>query len=314
MRRRVRVTEAQSGQRLDSCLAEALGDLSRSQIQKLLRLGKVRGPAGKPSDRVKAGWTFELDWTPVTVSVTPSPVDFQVVFEDPDFVVVNKPAGLVVHPAPGNYESTLVHGLLARYGELAGLGAPLRPGIVHRLDKDTSGLLVVARSDLAYQSLVEQISGRKAEREYTAIVCGHLPQAKGTIAAAIGRSPRDRKMMRVDRRGKEAQTHYRVVRQAGPCDVLYLKLGSGRTHQIRVHLRHLGRPVLGDPTYGGRGGWARTLDPKARLKVEAALGRLKRQALHARRLSFAHPRTGVPLSFEAELPLDMQETLNLLLD
>ena len=312
MHRRVRVTEAQSGQRLDSCLAEALGDLSRSQIQKLLRLGCVTGPALKPSDRVREGWIFDLEWTPTAVTLTPSPVDFRVVFEDPDFVVVDKPPGLVVHPAPGNYENTLVHGLLARYGELAGLGLPLRPGIVHRLDKDTSGLLVVARSDFAYKSLVEQISSRQAGREYTAIVCGHLSQPKGTIDMAIGRSQRDRKRMRVDSQGKEAQTHYRVMQQAGPCDVLHLKLGSGRTHQIRVHLSHLGRPVLGDPTYGGRGGWARTLEPVPRRKVEAALARIKRQALHACRLSFTHPKTLAPLSFEAALPTDMQETLDLL--
>jgi len=312
MRRRVRVTEAQAGQRLDSCLAEALGDLSRSQIQKLLREGLVTGPARKPSDRVQAGWTFELEWVPRAVTIVPNPVDFRPVHEDPDFVVIDKPAGVVVHPAPGNYENTLVHGLLARYGELAGLGAPLRPGIVHRLDKDTTGLLVVARTDAAYKSLVAQISSRQAGREYTAVVCGRMGQTGGMIDLAIGRSRRDRTRMRVDASGKEARTHYQVERQAGPCDVLHLKLGSGRTHQIRVHLAHLGRPVLGDPTYGGRGGWARTLEPKPRRRVEAALRLLKRQALHARRLSFNHPITGVPLSFDAALPLDMQEALDLL--
>jgi 23S rRNA pseudouridine1911/1915/1917 synthase len=302
----VRVTEAQAGRRLDTCLAEALGDLSRAQVQRLLREGRVRGPASKPSDRVQPGWVFELDWVPVQVAVVPQQVDFRVVALEPDFVVVDKPAGLVVHPAPGHYDHTLVHGLLARFGRLADLGAPLRPGIVHRLDKDTSGLLVVARNDAAYQSLVGQLAGRQAKREYVAIVCGHMPQNQGTIEAAIGRSRRDRTRMRVDARGREALTHFRVIRRLGPCDLLQLTLGSGRTHQIRVHLRHLGRPVLGDPTYGGRGRWAATLSAHDRRKVETVLARLARQALHARRLAFAHPITGALLAYESEMPADMQ--------
>jgi 23S rRNA pseudouridine1911/1915/1917 synthase len=311
--RRVQITAELAGLRLDTCLARALPELSRAQIKRLIEAGKVRGPARiKPAERVQPGWQFEVELEPPEQILKPQPVAFDVVFTDDDLVVVNKPAGLVVHPAPGNREGTLVHGLLDRVGGLATLGSPLRPGIVHRLDKETSGLLVVARNDSAYKSLTDQISQRTAVRRYIAVVCGRMTQPEGTIEAAIGRSRRDRKLMRVDRTGRDALTRYRVLDTAGPCDVLRLTLQSGRTHQIRVHLRHVGKPVLGDPTYGGRGRWASTLPVEERRRVQAALKVLARQALHAVELRFAHPRSGEEMRFQVELPEDMKQVLEIL--
>lgn len=305
--------EAWEGLRLDTCIAQALPDLSRAQIKLLIQNGHVQGPGSlKPSAKVRAGWEFTIDLPEREVAVKARPVDFQVLYHDSDIIVVNKPAGVVVHPAPGHYDLTLVHGLLDRFGKLADLGAPLRPGIVHRLDKDTSGVLVVARTDAAYKSLVAQLAGRRTSRNYIAIVCGHMSADAGTIEAALGRSKRDRKQITVDRRGKEALTYYKVVQPAGPCDVLELTLGTGRTHQIRVHLRHVGKPVLGDPTYGGRGKWATTLNAGDRIKIDSALKVLKRQALHAVRLSFTHPQSGQTMSFEADWPVDMKKTLEIL--
>ena len=311
-RRRAQVAEDADGLRLDVFLSRALPGLSRAQIQRLLKSGRVEGPASRASDRVRAGWVFTVEATPPEPEVVAEDVTFDIVFQDEHLVVVNKPAGLVVHPGAGHATGTLVSGLLRRVGALASLGSPLRPGIVHRLDKDTSGLLVVARTDPAYHALTAQIASRKAGREYIAIVCGHMASSSGEIDAAIGRSRSDRTRMTVDRRGREALTRYRVARQAGPCDLLRLKLGSGRTHQIRVHLRHVGKPVLGDPVYGGRGGWASTLDPVSRRKVQRALALLPRQALHATRLSFDHPVDGRPLVFESPLPEDMTRALEIL--
>jgi 23S rRNA pseudouridine1911/1915/1917 synthase len=311
--RKVRITAELAGLRLDTCLARALPELSRAQIKRLIEAGKVRGPFKvKPAEKVQAGWQFEVDLEPPEQTLKPEPVAFEVVYTDDDLIVVNKPAGLVVHPAPGNRAGTLVHGLLDRVGELASLGSPLRPGIVHRLDKETSGLLVVARSDSAYKSLTEQISQRTAVRRYTAVVCGRMTRPEGTIEAAIGRSRSDRRQMRVDRAGRDALTRFRVIETAGPCDVLRLTLESGRTHQIRVHMRHVGKPVLGDPTYGGRGRWVSTLPVDERRKVQAALKVLPRQALHAVEIRFTHPRSGMEMRFTSELPEDMQQVLEIL--
>jgi 23S rRNA pseudouridine1911/1915/1917 synthase len=309
---RVRVNEALAGLRLDICLARALPQLTRAQIKRLIEAGKVRGPVAKPADRVRPGWEFEVHVERPAAQIEPQTVVFELIYADRDLAVVAKPAGLVVHPAPGHYDGTLVHGLMNELGSLSTLGAPLRPGIVHRLDKDTSGLLVVARTDLAYQSLAEQIAARSVVRRYRAIVCGHMNKPEGTIAAAIGRSRRDRKLMRVNGRGRDAVTRYRVLQPVGPCDLLNLTLESGRTHQIRVHLRHVGKPVFGDPTYGGRGRWAVGLGMDARRVIQEALKVLKRQALHAAELSFRHPRTEVLLRFESEPPQDMRAAQELL--
>jgi 23S rRNA pseudouridine1911/1915/1917 synthase len=309
---KVRVSEASAGLRLDVFLHQALPHISRAQAKKLLDSGHVAGPATKPSDKVQAGWNFTVLEAPPKHDLLPEAMEFEIVFEDEHLAVVNKPAGLVVHPGAGHATGTLVHGLLDRLGSLAALGSPHRPGIVHRLDKDTSGLLVVARTDHSYQSLCEQIALRSAGREYLALVCGHMVEPRGRIEASIGRSRRDRTMMTVDRRGQVALTKYSVERVAGPCDFVRLTLASGRTHQIRVHLRHVGKPVFGDPTYGGRSRWALSLPPQDRLKVKRALQNIPRQALHASRLSFDHPVTGQPLVFESPLPDDFATAMEIL--
>lgn len=310
---KVRVTDQLVGLRLDTALSRALPDLSRAQIRKLIDSGHVTGPSSqKAAIKVQAGWEYQLEIAEPEVALHPQPVEFDLVHEDPEFLVVDKPAGLVVHPAVGHRDGTLVHGLLHRFGKLSRLGSPDRPGIVHRLDKDTSGLLVVARTDFAYKSLTRQIVERSAIRRYRAIVCGHMTQASGTIVAAIGRSSRDRKVMRVDRAGRDAETKFRVEMSLGPCDVVRLKLETGRTHQIRVHLRHMGKPVFGDPTYGGRSGWAVNLPVDERRLVVAALKVLKRQALHAEELSFLHPRTEERLTFHSELPDDIARVLEVM--
>jgi 23S rRNA pseudouridine1911/1915/1917 synthase len=311
-RHRAQVTEEADGLRLDVFLSRALPGLSRSQVQKLLDSGRVTGPASKASDRVREGWVFDVLETEVEQLLAAEDVPFEIVFEDEHLVVVDKPPGVVVHPAAGHPSGTLVQGLLKRVGTLAQLGSPLRPGIVHRLDKDTSGLLVVARTDLAYQSLAAQIGSRKARREYLALVCGHMKESKGEIDAAIGRSRSDRRKMTVDRHGRQAQTRYSVSRPAGPCDLVQLVLGSGRTHQIRVHLCHIGKPVFGDPIYGGRGGWAGELEPTVRVKVQRALALLPRQALHATRLTFEHPHDGRKVTFNSPMPLDMKGAVEIL--
>lgn len=311
-RHRAQVTEEGAGLRLDVFLSRALPGISRAQVQKLLTEGRVEGPASRASDRVRTGWVFTVEEAPLQQVLTPEDVPFVIVYQDEHLVVVDKPAGVVVHPAAGHPSGTLVQGLLKRVGRLARLGSPFRPGIVHRLDKDTSGLLVVARTDLAYQSLVAQLASRKAGREYQALVCGHMKVNSGEIDEPIGRSRTNRTKMAVDRRGREALTRFAVMRQAGPCDLVQLKLGSGRTHQIRVHLCHIGKPVFGDPTYGGRGRWAQGLDLLHRLKVQRALALLSRQALHATRLSFVHPSEGRPVIFESPLPPDMLNALETL--
>ena len=312
MQHRVTVTEAQDGMRLDVCLAACLPEFSRAQIKRLIDQGRVHGPARKASDRVRPGWAFDVDAEPQESVLEPEAVEFRIVYSDEHLVVVDKPAGLVVHPAPGHRRGTLVQGLLHRVGTLAGLGSPLRPGVVHRLDKDTSGLIVVARTDSAYQSLAEQIADRKVGRTYTAIVCGHMKTDQGTIDAAIGRSRRDRKLMRVGAHGKAAVTHFEVTDTVGPCDILHVTLGSGRTHQIRVHLRHLGKPVFGDPTYGGRGRWVTGLPVPERRRVQKALEVLPRQALHAAGLSFVHPARGERQRFQSDLPEDIRTVMEIL--
>ena len=311
-RHRVRVRPEADGLRLDLFLSQAVPSLSRAQAQKLLLSGRVKGPAQKASDRVRDGWEFTVEIEPVQTTVDPEDVPFEIVFQDEHIVVVDKPAGVVVHPGAGRASGTLVSGLLKRVGNLAQLGSPQRPGIVHRLDKDTSGLLVVARTDQAFQSLGAQISSRRVLREYLALVCGRMKSPSGEIEAPIGRSRSDRTRMTVDKRGREALTKYKVERQAGPCDLLRLKLGSGRTHQIRVHLRHLNRPVLGDPVYGGRGGWTQALNSADKQKVQRALAFVTRQALHATRLGFDHPADGRTLEFESPMPPDMKRALEIL--
>lgn len=225
-------------------------------------------------------------------TVGPEAIPLEVVYADADVLVVNKPAGLTVHPAPGHPRGTLVNAVLAQVTGLAGIGGPLRPGIVHRLDKDTSGLLVIAKSDAAYRSLTAQLRERRVARTYLALVRGTPRRDAGSVAEPIGRHPTQRTRMAVSARGRSALTHYRVVERLPGATLLECTLETGRTHQIRVHLRHIGHPILGDPVYGVPG-----------------VPEISRQALHAARLEFTHPRSGERLVFRAPLPADFAALL-----
>ncbi|GAB4394475.1 MAG: RluA family pseudouridine synthase [Kiloniellaceae bacterium] len=301
-----------AGGRLDRLLAEALPQLSRSRLKALIEEGRVSSggrAVTSPSAKVKAGQTFAIivpEAQPAALAAQAIPLE--ILYEDKDLIVLNKPAGLVVHPAAGNPDRTLVNALLAHCGpELTGIGGEQRPGIVHRLDKDTSGLMVAAKTETAHHGLVEQFAARSIERSYLALVWGLPRPAEGTITGNIGRSPRNRKKMAVlQRGGRPAETDYRVLKvfQGGAVSLVECRLKTGRTHQIRVHMAEAGHPLLGDPLYG-RGGTgsrrARSLPEGA----QAALAALGRQALHAKTLGFQHPRSGDVLQFESELPPDI---------
>jgi 23S rRNA pseudouridine1911/1915/1917 synthase len=306
-----------AGDRLDKVLTAALADLSRSRLRTLLDQGCVRS-AGvtitDPSWRVKPGQTFAiLIPDPVPARPEPQALPLVVVYEDDEVLVVDKPPGLVVHPAPGNVDRTLVNALLAHCGDsLAGIGGVCRPGIVHRLDKDTSGLLVVAKSDRAHAGLSSQFGDRTISRTYVAAVWGLPSPREGQISGNIGRSASDRKKMAVVAGGgKPALTRYRVTRGFGAAAALVeCRLETGRTHQIRVHFASIGHPLLGDPLYGrSRTAGRSKLVPAV---VQASLFGFPRQALHARRLEFRHPTSGEMLAFEAELPDDLKQLITCL--
>ncbi|GAB4374690.1 MAG: RluA family pseudouridine synthase [Kiloniellaceae bacterium] len=314
---RVTVDAAAAGQRLDRLLAAALPELSRSRLQALIAEGRV-SEAGQavttPAAKVKAGQTFAIivpEARPVALEAQAMPLE--ILYEDGDLIVLNKPAGMVVHPAAGNPDKTLVNALIAHCGpSLTGIGGEQRPGIVHRLDKDTSGLMVAAKSEAAHRGLTEAFAARRIERAYWALVWGLPSPAAGTIAGNIGRSPKNRKKMAVLRHGgRPAETAYRVLKsfQNGRVSLVECRLKTGRTHQIRVHLAEIGHPLLGDPLYGRAGTAAR----RARLLPEAAqaaLAALGRQALHAKTLGFQHPVTGDALQFESVLPSDISALIS----
>ncbi len=293
-----------AGMRLDQALAELLPAYSRSRLQQWLKTGQLRvnGCVWRPRDAVAGGETvsgdlvLEAETTAVAQDI---PLDIR--HEDADLLIVNKPAGLVAHPAAGNRDGTLVNALLHHAPELETLP---RAGLVHRLDKDTTGLLVVARSLRAHTALVEQLQARRIEREYVAVVNGVLV-AGGTVDAPVGRHPVDRQRMAVTAGGKPAVTHYRVLRRFRVHTLLRVKLETGRTHQIRVHMAHIRFPLLGDPVYGGR----LRLPPDAAPSCIAVLQNFHRQALHAERLALTHPATGEWLEWRAELPADLAELL-----
>ncbi|MGE4218788.1 MAG: RluA family pseudouridine synthase [Alphaproteobacteria bacterium] len=313
-----------SGLRLDRALAEALAGApdapSRSRIQALIREGAVTGPDGvatDPAQRVQSGQTFAIILPhPQDSTVAAQAIALDILFEDEDLIVIDKPTGMVVHPGPGTPDGTLVNALLAHCdGRLSGIGGVRRPGIVHRLDKDTSGVMVAAKNDMAHRALAAQFEDRSIERAYLAVAWGLPMPTEGEIAGNIGRDPRDRKRMAVVAapRGKPALTRYRLLRPLGRprtggavASLLECRLATGRTHQIRVHLAHAGHPLIGDPVYG-------RLSP-ARRRQLAALGAetaqlaadFGRQALHARLLGFAHPRDGAAMRFERPMPPDMQ--------
>ena len=291
------IPAALAGERLDR-IVSLVGDLSRSQARELVEAGGVTvdgEPAASGKVRLVEGQTVTIDLSMVRGDELPGPdatVEFRIVHEDPHVLVVEKPPGLVVHPAPGHPGSTLVNGLLHKYPAIAEVGQPTRPGIVHRLDVGTSGLMVVALDDDSYEGLVAALSAHLVTREYVALAWGKFDAPSGVVDAAIGRDPRDPLRMAVVRDGKHARTRFDVEREfdePAPLSVVRCSLETGRTHQIRVHLAAVGHPVVGDTTYGG---------------VRPAL-RAPRPMLHAETLAFVHPVTGESLSFRADIPADM---------
>jgi 23S rRNA pseudouridine1911/1915/1917 synthase len=308
------IDEEEAGLRLDRALQRRLPEFSRSRLKQLIVAGQVMrvGEAVSqvsrdPAQRVHSGQNFVV-FLPEAEQAEPAPqpIPLNILFEDADLIVIDKPAGMVVHPAPGNPEGTLVNALLAHCGaSLSGIGGVRRPGIVHRLDKDTSGLLVAAKTEAAHHALSRDFALRRIERAYSAIVWGVPTPSNGEIAGNIGRSAANRKKMAVvaEGRGKPAVTRYRVERAfANHAALLECRLLTGRTHQIRVHLAHSGHPLIGDPTYGSRAGRA-----VARAgSIGVVIAGFRRQALHARLLGFEHPVTGRRLRLEAPLPADME--------
>jgi 23S rRNA pseudouridine1911/1915/1917 synthase len=304
------VEAAAEGRRLDVYLAEKLPHLSRARVQALIAGDLVRveppGPAAparagrrrpRAADRVRRGQTVTVRIPPAApAGIVPEPLPLDIVYEDADLLVIDKPAGLTVHPGAGRSSGTLVHAVLAHCPDLAGIGGVLRPGIVHRLDKDTSGLIVVAKTEAALRALQGQMQTRRARREYAVLVHGRLQRPRGTIDAPIGRDPRHRTRMAVVRSGRRAVTHYQAVERFDRATLLQAHLETGRTHQIRVHFASIGHPVVGDPVY------ARRPNPWG----------LRRQALHACRLAFEHPATGRVLVFTSPLPPEMQSALDAL--
>jgi len=302
-------------QRLDKFLAEHLQELSRSQIQKLIEAEKVlvNGQPTKAHHLVRAQERIEITVPPPQkLEALPEDIPLEIIYEDAHLLVVNKPAGMVVHPALGHYTGTLVNALLYHCQQLSSVSGEVRPGIVHRLDKDTSGLLVVAKDDETHRRLAEQFSSRTIEREYWAIVWGHFEEKSGRIETFYGRSPTNRKKMAVlpEGQGKLAVTHYEVIEELELLSLVRLRLETGRTHQIRVHMAYLGHPVFADYVYGGRTKRLNALKKREEMeKASHFLSILPRQALHAKTLGFCHPKTGQRMFFDSPLPEDMQRLI-----
>ncbi|TNC97163.1 MAG: 23S rRNA pseudouridine synthase [Stygiobacter sp.] len=311
------VTADEAGSRLDKWLSARLPDLSRTRIKGLIDDGRVSAAGQTITDasaRVKPGQCFTVAIPPERPAAPlPQAMDLIVAYEDDDLIVIDKPPGLVVHPAPGSPDHTLVNALLAHCGDsLSGIGGVKRPGIVHRIDKDTSGLLVVAKNDRAHHGLAEQFSVHSLERVYRALVWGVPMPAQGEIQGNIGRSPQDRKKMAiVSHGGKTALTRYRVLRSlaGGIVSLVECRLATGRTHQIRVHMTSIGHPLVGDQTYGrARPAKVKHLPDQTR----QALLDFPRQALHASVLGFTHPNSGAILRFESAIPIDLNGLISLL--
>jgi 23S rRNA pseudouridine1911/1915/1917 synthase len=305
-----------SGKRIDVFLSQQDLGLSRAFIQRLISDQNilVDDKSTKPSYKIRGGERIRIGVPPPEKpSLEPEDIPLDIIYEDSDLLVINKKAGMVVHPAAGNYSHTLVNALLFHCDDLSGINGVLRPGIVHRLDKNTSGLMVVAKNDLAHLGLAEQIKNRSLLREYFVIIWGHMPKDQGLIEAPIGRATKDRKKMAVSRlKGRESLTNYRVLERYPLCELLSIRLKTGRTHQIRVHLSYLNHPVLGDPEYGGRGKWIKSIFDRDRPFAQKLLGQIERQALHAKKLGLVHPRTKEYKEFDSVLPEDMEKVLNLL--
>ena len=301
---------AAATERLDRYLADQLS-LSRTQAARLVAGGAVlvNGRPARASHTLVRGDAVEVrleERRPVR-ELRPAQIPLTIVFEDEHLAVLDKPAGLVVHPAPGHWDDTLVNALVARGTELGG-GIAGRPGIVHRLDRDTSGLMVVAKTDLAHRRLGAAIAARRVRRTYAALAWGHLDESPTVIDAPLARHPRDRKRMAVLPDGRAARTDAYTIARLGPVDLLRLELHTGRTHQIRVHLEHVGHPVVGDPVYTGGG--SRRVSGAARRQAALLETATPRQALHAAALAFRHPASGAPLEFHADWPPDLRSALH----
>ncbi len=281
--------------RIDKVLTTLEPEITRSQLKNLINDGHVtvNGQAVKPKYKVQAGDKISLvKPEPQSLELTPENIPLDIVYEDDDVIVVNKPQGMVVHPAPGHPDHTLVNALLY-HSPLSTINGTFRPGIVHRIDKDTSGLLMVAKNDLAHQSLAEQLRNKTNKREYLALVYGQIKEDEGTIDAPLGRNPQDRKKQAVVKGGRHAVTHFKVIKRYDNFTLVKCILETGRTHQIRIHMKYIGHPLVGDPLYGPR-------------KVIGKNG----QFLHAALLGFKHPRTGEEMVFEAPLPENFQKMLD----
>ncbi len=285
------ILEEQKGDRIDKVISSLDKEWSRTQVQQWIKEGNVLVNGQQIKTNYKCGTNDQIEITipdPEELDVLPEDLNLKIYFEDKDVLVVNKPRGMVVHPAPGHTSGTLVNGLMAHCKDLSGINGVLRPGIVHRIDKDTTGLLMVAKNDMAHESLVNQLVAKTVTRKYKAIVHGVIPHDFGTIDAPLGRDTKDRQSMTVVDHGKHAVTHFHVIERFKDYTFVECQLETGRTHQIRVHMKYIGYPLAGDPKYG----------PKKTLDIEG-------QALHAGVLGFNHPRTNEYLEFEAPLPEDM---------
>ncbi|WP_282020760.1 RluA family pseudouridine synthase [Planomicrobium okeanokoites] len=291
----IQVTEEMAGQRIDKAVSAMDEDWSRSQIANWVKDGAVRvnGEIVKPNYKVRLEDVI-IATPPVLeeLDVVPEDLNLEIVYEDADVLVVNKPKGMVVHPAPGHSHGTLVNGLMHHCTDLSGINGIVRPGIVHRIDKDTSGLLMVAKNDASHTSLVNQLVRKSVTRKYIALVHGHIPHDKGTIEAPIARDPKERQNMAVVDKGKHAVTHFRVLERFGDFTLVECRLETGRTHQIRVHMKYIGYPLVGDPKYG----------PKKTMDIGG-------QALHAEVIGFDHPKTGEYMEYSAEMPEEFAELL-----
>jgi 23S rRNA pseudouridine1911/1915/1917 synthase len=303
-----------AGERLDRFLATLAGIGTRARGRQLIDAGHVRvdGAARKPATELRAGMRVVVDLPPPTPSTLEAQdIPLRILYEDTDLLVIDKPAGMVVHPAPGARRDTVVNALLHRSRGIAGVGAAERPGIVHRLDRNTSGVLAVALTPAALEAVARQFRERSVRKEYVGIVHGAVRLARGRIELAVGRDPRERKRMSVSpRRGRGALTSYEVVERVAGASVLRLAPHTGRTHQLRVHMQALGHPLIGDRVYGGGRRAVRGCPAGAAVAIEA----FPRQALHAASLALAHPTTGAPLRFDAPLPDDMRALLAALRD
>lgn len=290
------VEEEMEGERLDVFISESLNELSRSLVQGLIRDGQVlvAGKTAKPSYRVKIGDEVQVEVPRAQeIKIQPQDIPLPIIYQDEDVAVVDKPKGMVVHPAHGNWDKTMVNALLYHIRDLSGINGEIRPGIVHRLDKDTSGVMVVAKNDVAHRNLAEQIRIHSINREYIALVHGMLQENLGRIDAPIGRSPKDRKKMAVIKDGREAVSDYEVLQRYQEYTLVKVKLHTGRTHQIRVHFAYIQHPVVGDPLYGSK---------RKNLNLDS-------QALHAWRLGFNHPRSQEYMEFTSPVPQYLQDII-----